>query len=132
MVGGSIGVALFSLERFVLRCNAGGLFRRLPFLPYLALRSLLYAGVIFVINAVVDLPMSGQFMVVGSIDFLFSLALVVVGKRARGRARLEVLASDRVDLRRLGGTAGAALHPDLATDEAFLILRTSVTMPNVP
>src|SRR5580692_6066947 len=69
MVGGSIGAALFSLERFVLRRNAGGLFGRLPFLPYLALRSLLYAGVILVINAVVDWLMSGQFMVVGSIDF---------------------------------------------------------------
>jgi adenylate cyclase len=79
MVGGSIGAALFSLERFVLRRNAGGLFGRLPFLPYLALRSLLYAGVILVINAVVDWLMSGQFMVVGSIDFLFSLGLVVVG-----------------------------------------------------
>src|SRR5271165_863172 len=30
-------------------------------------------------NAVVDRLMSGQFMVVGSIDFLFSLVLVVVG-----------------------------------------------------
>ena len=79
MVGGSIGAALFSLERFVLRRNAGGVFGRLPFLPYLALRSLLYAGVILVINAVVDWLMSGQFMVVGSIDFLFSLGLVVVG-----------------------------------------------------
>jgi hypothetical protein len=79
MVGGSIGAALFSLERFVLRRNAGGLFGRLPFLPYLALRSLLYAGVILLINAVVDWLMSGQFMVVGSIDFLFSLGLVVVG-----------------------------------------------------
>jgi len=79
MVGGSIGAALFSLERFVLRRNTGGLFGRLPFLPYLALRSLLYAGVILVINAVVDWLMSGQFMVVGSIDFLFSLVLVVVG-----------------------------------------------------
>src|SRR5580692_1582455 len=79
MVGGSIGAALFSLERFVLRRNAGGLFGRLPFLPYLALRSLLYAGVILVINAIVDWLMSGQFMVVGSIDFLFSLGLVVVG-----------------------------------------------------
>jgi hypothetical protein len=79
MVGGSIGAALFSLERFVLRRNAGGLFGRLPFLPYLALRSLLYAGVILVINAVVDWLMSRQFIVVGSIDFLFSLGLVVVG-----------------------------------------------------
>src|SRR5580704_19142423 len=79
LVGGSVGAALFALERFVLRRNAGGLFGRLPFLPYLALRSLLYAGVILVINAVVDWLMSGQFMVVGSIDLLFFLGLVVVG-----------------------------------------------------
>jgi hypothetical protein len=41
---GSIGAALFSLERFVLRHNAGGLFRCLPFLPYLALRSAALIG----------------------------------------------------------------------------------------
>jgi adenylate cyclase len=73
------GAALFSLERFVLRRNAGGLFGRLPFLHNLALRSLLHAGVILVINAGADWLMSGQFIVVGSIDFLFSLGLVVVG-----------------------------------------------------
>jgi adenylate cyclase len=49
----------------------------LPFLPYLALRSALYAGVILVINAGVDWLMSGQFIVIGAIDFLFSLVLVV-------------------------------------------------------
>jgi adenylate cyclase len=78
-VGGSIGAALFALERFVLRRNAGGFLGRLPFLHYLALRSLLYAGVILIINAIADRLMSGQFMVVGSLDFLFSLALVVAG-----------------------------------------------------
>ncbi len=78
-VGGSIGAALFALERFVLRRNAGGFLGRLPFLPYLALRSLLYAGVILIINTIADRLMSGQFMVVGSIDFLLSLALVAAG-----------------------------------------------------
>jgi adenylate cyclase len=77
VVGGSIGAALFSLERFVLRRNAGGLFHRLPFLPYLALRSALYAGVILIINAIADRLASGHFMAVRSIDFLFSLVLVV-------------------------------------------------------
>src|SRR5271165_6767262 len=73
MVGGSMDAALFSLDRFVLRRNAGGL----PFLPYLALRSFLYAGVILIINAIADRLASGHFMAVGSIDFLFSLVLVI-------------------------------------------------------
>ena len=77
LVGGSMGAAFFALERFALRRNAGGLFGRLPFLPYLALRSCLYAAVIVVINAAAAWLMSGQFMVVGSVDFLFSLVLVV-------------------------------------------------------
>jgi adenylate cyclase len=71
------GAALFSLERFVLRRNAGGLLYRLRFLPYLALRSFLYAGVILIINAIADRLASGHFMAIGSIDFLFSLMLVV-------------------------------------------------------
>ncbi len=79
VVGGSIGAALFALERFVLRRNAGGLFRQLPFLPYLGLRSLLYAGVILITNAIASLLMFGHLMVVGSVDFLFSLVLVVGG-----------------------------------------------------
>ena len=56
LVGGSVGAALFALDRFVLRRNAGVLIRRLPFLPYLALRSLLYAAVILIINAIADWP----------------------------------------------------------------------------
>jgi adenylate cyclase len=77
MVAGSMGVALFSLDRFVLRRNAGILFPRLPFLPYLVLRSCLYAAVIVIINVIADTLVSGQFMVVGSVDFLVSLVLVV-------------------------------------------------------
>ena len=34
--GGQISAALFALEQYVLRRNAGGVFRPLPFLPYLA------------------------------------------------------------------------------------------------
>ena len=76
IVAGSIGAALFSLDRFVLRRNAGWLFPRLPFLPYLALRTCLYASVILIINAIAVWTVSGQFMVAGSVDFLFSLVLV--------------------------------------------------------
>jgi adenylate cyclase len=77
IVAGSLGAALFSLDRFVLRRNAGWLFPRLPFLPYLALRTCLYTAVILIINAIADLVVSGHFMVVGSVDFLFSLVLIV-------------------------------------------------------
>jgi adenylate cyclase len=79
LAGGSMGAAVFALERFVLRRNAGGLFGRLPFLPYLALRSCLYAAVIVVINAAAAWLMSGQLIVIGSVDFLLSLVLVVAG-----------------------------------------------------
>ena len=51
--------------------------RRLPFLPYFVLRTLLYAAVIIIINAIADSLVSRQFMAVGSVDFLFSLMLVV-------------------------------------------------------
>jgi len=81
IVGASIGATLFSLERFVLRRNAGALFRRLPFLPYLALRSLLYVGVLFVISAAVNwlLTPNGLIVSFNQADFLFSLLLVVGG-----------------------------------------------------
>jgi adenylate cyclase len=46
LVGGLIGATLISLETFVLRRNTGVFFLRLPFLPYLGLRILLYAGVV--------------------------------------------------------------------------------------
>ncbi len=72
-----MGAALFALERFVLRRNAGGLFRHLPFLPYFALRTCLYAAVILIINAIAGSIVTGQVMAVGSADLLFSLALVV-------------------------------------------------------
>ncbi len=79
LVGGSMGAAFFALERFVLRRNAGGLFGRLPFLPYLALRSSLYAGLILIIYAAAVWLMSGQFIVVGGVDLVSSLVLAVAG-----------------------------------------------------
>jgi adenylate cyclase len=79
LVGGSMGAAFFALERFVLRRNAGGLFGRLPFLPYLALRSCLYAAVIVVIFTAGTWLMYGQLIVIGRVDFLLSLVGVVAG-----------------------------------------------------
>jgi adenylate cyclase len=73
LAGGEISAALFGLERFVLRRNTGGVFRALPFLPYLALRSLLYAAVIFFVIALPPRPS----MAIASVDFLFSLVLIV-------------------------------------------------------
>jgi adenylate cyclase len=71
--GGQISAALFALEQYVLRRNAGGVFRPLPFLQYLALRSLLYVTVIFIIVALPPRPP----MAIESVDFLFTLVLVV-------------------------------------------------------
>ncbi|MGA9849696.1 MAG: hypothetical protein WBQ45_18930, partial [Roseiarcus sp.] len=76
-VGGAMGASFFSLERFVLRRNSGWLFGRLPFLPYLALRTALYAAVIFVVNAIAIMFASGRFMTVGGVDFLSSFLVVV-------------------------------------------------------
>jgi adenylate cyclase len=52
--GGSIGATLSSIEIFVLRRNAGTFFPRLPFLAYLGLRVLLYAGVVLLVSAVMN------------------------------------------------------------------------------
>ena len=73
MAGGQISAALFLLEQYVLRRNAGGIFRPLPFLPYLALRSLLYVTVIFIVIALPPRPPTA----IGSADFLFTLVVVV-------------------------------------------------------
>jgi len=79
LIGGSIGAALFLLERFVLRRNAGALFGRLPFLPYLALRSILYIAVILIVIGGVNGLASADspFAAVKASDVLFSLALCV-------------------------------------------------------
>jgi adenylate cyclase len=60
-------------NNYVLRRNAGGILPQLPFLPYLALRSLLYVAVILVVIALPPRPP----MAVESVDFLFTLVLVV-------------------------------------------------------
>jgi adenylate cyclase len=73
LAGGEISAALFALEYFLLRRNTGRIFRSLPFLPYLALRSLLYAAVVFFVIALPPRPS----MAIQTVDFLFSLSLVV-------------------------------------------------------
>jgi len=77
MVGASMAAGFFALERFVLRRNAGGLIRPLPFLTYFALRSILYVGVIVLAIVVVSELVSGRFGGIGGVDLLFSLSLVV-------------------------------------------------------
>ena len=51
LVGGLTAGILSSLEIFVLRRAQGASLRQLPFLPYLALRSLLYVGVILMVES---------------------------------------------------------------------------------
>ncbi len=78
LVGGLIGGVLSSIEIFVLRRASGAPFRQLPFLVYLGLRSLLYLGVILLIEATVNrlMPTStGEIAAVTRADVFFSLAL---------------------------------------------------------
>jgi adenylate cyclase len=79
VAGVSIGLAIFAIEHFVLRRNAGGLFGRLPFLPYLGLRSVLYLGVLFLFNELLIRLASPErrFVPITQIDFLFSFAVCV-------------------------------------------------------
>jgi adenylate cyclase len=77
MVGTVMAPGFFALERFVLRRNAGGLIRPLPFLTYFALRSILYVGVIVLTVAVVTELLYGRSGGIGGVDLLFSLSLVV-------------------------------------------------------
>ena len=76
LVGASMAVGFFALERLILRRNAGGVIRPLPFLAYFALRSSLYAAIIVLALVAVDFTMSGQFAGIG-VDFLFAVALVI-------------------------------------------------------
>ena len=76
-IGASMAFALRTVELFVLRRNAGGLIPKLPFLPYLSLRTALYVAVIELILVIADRLTSGRFMAVGGADIFFSLALVV-------------------------------------------------------
>ena len=77
MVGAVMATGFFMLERFVLRRNAGGLIRPLPFLAYFALRSILYVGVIVLATVVVTELLVGRVAGIGGVDLLFSLSLVV-------------------------------------------------------
>jgi adenylate cyclase len=75
----SIGLALFSIEYFVLRRNAGGLFGRLPFLPYLGVRSVLYVAVLLFFNEVSIRLTSpeGRFVPITQVGILSSFAVCV-------------------------------------------------------
>ncbi len=66
LAGGLNGGILSSLEVFVLRRAQGASLRQLPFLPYLALRSLLYLGIILLVLAASTLPITRS-------DIIFSL-----------------------------------------------------------
>jgi adenylate cyclase len=77
LIGALMAPSFYSLERFVLRRNAGGLIRPLPFLIHLALRSALYLGVIVLPIAVVNQVAGVGFAGISGVDVLFSLALVV-------------------------------------------------------
>ena len=76
-----MGIALFALEQFVLRRNSGAVLRRLPFLPYFALRSALYVGILLSINELANRFASpeGRFVPIRQIDMLFSVTLCVGG-----------------------------------------------------
>ena len=78
VVGGLTGAGLSTLELSVLRETVGARLRRLPFLPYLGVRSLLYVVVILVIESVVNQLMPGRNGVVAPVtgaDVSYSLAL---------------------------------------------------------
>ena len=77
LAGGLNGAILSSLEIFVLRRAQGAALRQLPFLPYLALRSLLYLGVILSVQAASNwlVPTTaGQFAAITRADIVFGLA----------------------------------------------------------
>ena len=76
VVGALMAASIFALERYVLRGGAA-LSRRMPFLPYFVLRSVLYVGVIVLVTAVGVGLLSGEFALIGSADFLFTLALII-------------------------------------------------------
>jgi adenylate cyclase len=76
LIGAFTAGILSSLEIFVLRRAQGASLRRLPFLPYLGLRSLLYLGVFLLVEVGVNrlVPTAtGQFTAVTRADMIFSL-----------------------------------------------------------
>jgi adenylate cyclase len=81
-VSGGLAAALcaasfISLEIFVLRRNAGGLIRPLPFLAYFVLRSVLYVGVIVFVIAAVNIAAGAGFAGVRAVDLIFALVVTV-------------------------------------------------------
>ena len=70
LAGGLNGGILSSLEILVLRGAYGVSLRRLPFLPYLALRSLLYLGIILLVLIASNLRVG-----ITRADIAFSLAM---------------------------------------------------------
>ena len=70
LAGGLNGGILSSLEILVLRGAYGAPLRRLPFLPYLALRSLLYLGIILLVLIASNLRVG-----ITRADIAFSLAM---------------------------------------------------------
>jgi adenylate cyclase len=76
-VGVLMAVGFHSLERFVLRRNAGGFIRPLPFLAYFALRSMLYVAVIVLSIEFVNRLTGSGFRNIGGGDIVFAVSLVV-------------------------------------------------------
>ena len=78
LAGAAMAAGFLTVERFVLRRNAGGLIRPLPFLTYFALRLVLYLGVIVLAIAVANQAAgTGGSAAIGVVDVLFPLSLVV-------------------------------------------------------
>lgn len=80
LIGGLTGGILSSLEIFALNRDRIATLLRLPFLPYLALRSLLYLGVILLVQAAVNwlVPTaSGEIASVTRTDLVFSVSVSV-------------------------------------------------------
>jgi adenylate cyclase len=76
-VGAVMAASFVGLERIVLRRNAGGLVRPLPFLAYFGLRSALYLCVIVATIAAVGELAAGDSSQIAGSDVVFSLALVI-------------------------------------------------------
>jgi adenylate cyclase len=80
-VGSSIALAIFALERFVLRRNSGAVLRRLPFFAYFVLRSALYVGILLLINELANRFASpeGRFVPINQVDILAFVSVCVGG-----------------------------------------------------
>jgi adenylate cyclase len=77
--GALIGGTLVTLERTLLRREVGGPLDPLPFLPYLALRSAIYAFVVLVVNELMIRFASpvGRFVSLDRLDIEFSFVLCI-------------------------------------------------------